>query len=131
MIRGLGLDLCAIDDMAARLTDLASVFFANHFTPAEMSELRTRASRDPARHAAGRYAAKEACVKALSTAAGGHRLVDVLDYREIEIVSAAGSPPYIRLHGQLQLAVRKIGIERMMLSMTHEHNMAAAVVIIE
>lgn len=131
MIRGLGIDLCAIDEMATRLDDLASMFAAAHFTPTEMSEIRSRGSQQPAQHAAARFAAKEACLKALASAAGGRQLVPQVDFREIEVVTSATQPPYLMLHGALRTVARQLGIERILLSITHEGNFAAAVVTIE
>lgn len=131
MVRGVGIDLCAIDEMAGRMDDLASSFIATHFTPNEMRDVRSRPSGKPGQHAAARYAAKEACLKALSQVSAGNKLVPKVDYREIEVISTVEKPPYLMLHGHMREIARKLGIERVFLSLSHEQNMAAAVVVIE
>lgn len=90
------------------------------FRPGEAGYARGR--RRPGRHLAARFAAKEAAVKALGTAAGADLAIPL---RDIEIVS--GPPPRIRLHGIARQEADKAGV-RLEVSMTHSRDLAAAVV---
>ncbi len=130
MIRGIGIDLCHIGDMRTRLEDVASVFAAAHFTPEELAVIRTRASHDPAQHAAARYAAKEAAVKALSQATPEDQWLSCIDYREIEIVGAADAVPRVRFHGNMRRIAETLGIQHVLLSLSHEADMTAAIVVL-
>ncbi|MBI2343741.1 MAG: 4'-phosphopantetheinyl transferase superfamily protein [Deltaproteobacteria bacterium] len=90
MIRGIGIDLCEIPAMEARLADPASHFLATHFTAQERATLAERGSGWPAQHAAARYAAKEAVIKALSQAAGGAVLLPTIGGAHVPCGSASG-----------------------------------------
>jgi holo-[acyl-carrier protein] synthase len=130
MIRGMGIDLCSVGAMRARMGDRASHFCAAHFTPDEMRDIDGAESRNPAQHAAARYAAKEACIKALSQASHGQRLVAQVDYREIEVVRPTGEGPALRLHGAMQRVAASLSITQCLVTLTHEEEMAAAVVVV-
>jgi len=82
--------------------------------------------RAPARHLAGRFAAKEACAKALGTGfSSGVRLKD------IEVVSGpggAGGKASLKLYAE---AGRLLGDRRAHLSIAYEADLALAVVVIE
>lgn len=129
MIAGVGLDLVDIAGFAAQLADPASALVEGTFTPAER---RDAARTDPARHLAARFAAKEAFVKAWSSAnfAGRPRLSGV-DLREIEVVTDGWGRPSLRLHGRVAAATAPLGPVRLHVSLSHDGPMAAAVVIVE
>lgn len=78
----------------------------------------------PAQHYAARFAAKEAMLKALGVPKG-------LGWKELEVVSEAGRQPVIRLRGRAEQAAREQGVAHMFVSLTHEKDMAAAVVVAE
>lgn len=130
MIRGLGIDLCDIAEMRQRMNDVASAFATTHFTPRELAAIRTRPSGDPAQHAAARYAAKEACLKALSIAANGTQQITQPNYRDIEVLNEASGAPHIVLHGAMQRLAQELGIQQLCVSLTHEAELAAAVVVL-
>ncbi len=75
---------------------------------------------------AARFAAKEAAVKALGTgfAAG----VGPLD---VEVVSLSSGKPELRLHGAAARRAGELGAAAAHISLTHERDAAAAVVILE
>jgi holo-[acyl-carrier protein] synthase len=91
MILGLGTDLCSITRIEAALERHGTRFLARSFTPAEIALADSR----PANRAATlakRWAAKEACAKALGTGFGrGFGMTD------IEIVHDALGAPGLRL----------------------------------
>ena len=81
--------------------------------------------RHPAIHFAGRFASKEAAMKALGT---GHSQ-GVL-WRDIEVVRQPGGPPQLKLHGGAARRFTKLGGQTSQLSITHTDTLAFAQAII-
>ena len=54
-----------------------------------------------------------------------------LSWQDLEVVSETNRQPVVRLRGKAEEAARAQGIARMFVSLTHEHDMAAAVVVAE
>ena len=114
---GVGCDLCAVKRMA-RAIDKAH-FYERVFLEQEREYLESRGA-GRAQSAAAMFAAKEAVAKALGTGfAGG-----VMPWT-IEITHAGGAPG-VRLHGAAQERLAALGGGRMLLSLSHEGNMAMA-----
>ena len=80
--------------------------------------------RDPVPHIAGRFAAKEAAMKALGT---GHSQ-GVL-WRDVEVIRRGG-PPQLRLHGGAARRFAAIGGRSSLLTITHSDDLAMAQVLI-
>jgi holo-[acyl-carrier protein] synthase len=130
-VRAVGIDLVGVDSFAQQLGSVGSAFAERTFTAGEL-----RAAGGPggaAQHLAGRFAAKEAFVKAFSGARPGHApVLPDMDWREVEVTPDGWGRPLLVLHGDLAAAVRAtLGPVRTHVSITHEPAMAAAVVIIE
>ena len=119
MILGVGIDVVDTERWARSLRRIQHEVF----TPQELADCADRVDRVDA--LAARFAAKEACLKALDTGIRGGAL------RQIEIVSAPGGAPRIRLEGALATRARKAFVQRAHVSLTHEGGIAAAVVILE
>src|SRR5215470_15167479 len=90
-IIGIGMDATEIERIQAALTRFGDRFIRRIFTAGEIAYAMRR--HNPAPHFAGRFAAKEAAMKALGT---GHSR-GVL-WRDIEVVRRGG-PPQLRLTG--------------------------------
>jgi holo-[acyl-carrier protein] synthase len=75
-------------------------------------------------HVAGRFAAKEAGMKAIGT---GHSQ-GVL-WRDVEVFREAG-PPQLRFHGAAAEHFARLGAERALLTITHAQTIAMAYVIL-
>src|SRR5713226_9029261 len=90
-IIGLGLDVTEIDRIAATIERYGDRFLRRVFTDGEIAYCTRR--RVPAIHFAGRFAAKEAGMKALGT---GHSQ-NVL-WRDVEVIRHGG-PPQLQFHG--------------------------------
>ena len=90
-ILGLGFDATDIPRIATTFERYGERFLRRVFTDGEIAYCTRR--RNPVPHLAGRFAAKEAAMKALGT---GHSR-GVL-WKDIEVVRASG-PPQLRLHG--------------------------------
>ena len=124
MIVGIGLDLIEPGRLAQSLEQHGERFEQRVFTPAEIADCAPRADRVQA--LAVRFAAKEACMKALRT--GWSR---GLGFRQIEVVRTGDGPPEIKLTGAAAERAREMGVKTVHVTLTHQPSMAAAVVILE
>ena len=119
MIVGIGLDIVEI----ARWSRVLAKIEAQVFTPRELAACAHRVDRVDA--LAARFAAKEACLKALNAGIREGAL------RLVEVVSAPGGAPEIRLQGALVEQARESGVRTAHVSLSHQQGFAAAVVILE
>ena len=122
-IVGLGFDATDIDRVAATLSRYGDRFRQRIFTSGEIAYCMRR--RVPAIHFAGRFASKEAAMKALGT---GHSR-GVL-WRDIEVVRQPGGPPQLRFHGGAGRRFEAIGGKSSLLTITHSTSLAMAQVLI-
>jgi holo-[acyl-carrier protein] synthase len=121
-IIGVGLDATDIPRIAATIERYGERFTHRIFTEAEVAYCMRR--RDPSIHFAGRFAAKEAAMKALGT---GHSR-GVL-WRDVEVVRRGG-PPQLQLHGGAARRFEAIGGHSSQLTITHSDALALAQVIL-
>lgn len=121
-IIGLGLDASDIDRVSDTIERYGDRFLRRVFTEAEIAYCTRR--RVSAIHFAGRFAAKEAAMKALGT---GHSL-GVL-WRDVEVVRRAG-PPQLQFHGGAARRFEAIGGVSSLLTITHTDTLALAEVLI-
>ena len=84
----IGIDVVSIARMGQ--ASKKEFFLGRVFTSSELDYAGSR--RTPERHLAGRFAAKEAVVKALSRG-----ILSGLSLKEIEVVNGADGRPYVRL----------------------------------
>jgi holo-[acyl-carrier protein] synthase len=121
-IIGLGLDATDIPRILATIARYGQRFTHRIFTEGEVAYCMRR--RQPAIHFAGRFAAKEATMKALGT---GHSQ-GVL-WRDVEVVRRGG-PPQLRLHGGAARRFDAMGGRSSLLTITHSDALALAEVLI-
>jgi holo-[acyl-carrier protein] synthase len=121
-IIGLGVDATDIPRIVQTIARYGERFTHRIFTAGEVEYCMRR--RQPAVHFAGRFAAKEATMKALGT---GHSQ-GVL-WRDVEVVRHGG-PPQLRLHGGAGRRFEKIGGRSSLLTITHSDALAFAQVLI-
>jgi holo-[acyl-carrier protein] synthase len=121
-IIGLGIDATDIPRIAATLERYGERFMNRIFTDGEIAYCRRR--REPAIHFAGRFAAKEAAMKALGT---GHSQ-NVL-WRDVEVVRRGG-PPQLHFHGGAARRFAAMGAQSSLLTITHSETLALAQVLI-
>jgi len=121
-ILGLGVDATDIPRIAATIVRYGDRFTQRIFTEREIAYCMRR--RQPAIHFAGRFAAKEAAMKALGT---GHSQ-GVL-WRDVEVVRRGG-PPQLRLHGGAARRFSAMGGRSSLLTITHTNDLAMAQVLI-
>lgn len=113
------MDATEIDRIAAMIERYGDRFVRRIFTDGEIAYSTRR--RDPAPHFAGRFAAKEAAMKALGT---GHSQ-GVL-WRDIEVIRAAGGPPQLRFHGGAARRLAHLKANSSVLTITHSQTLAIA-----
>jgi holo-[acyl-carrier protein] synthase len=121
-IVGHGIDLVDITEIRRWIEDSRDPLVQRCFIQDELEEVGD--GPDRVERLAGRFAAKEAVLKALGTGFGaGVAFSDVIIHR------AAGSPPQVRLTGGAAKAAANLGIIEWQLSISHTGAMAMASVI--
>lgn len=124
MIVGLGLDIAEIDRIEAAIARHGAPFLERLFTPREVAYCERFKNRYE--RYAGRFAAKEAAMKALGTGwARGVR------WRDIEVVRGDSGKPTLKLEGVAGEIARGMGVKNIVMTITHSGNLALAQVIFE
>src|ERR1700742_2010344 len=127
MILGLGSDLCDIRRIEKVLEEHGARFIARLYTDVERAKSEGRANR--AASYAKRFAAKEACAKALGTG-----LNQGVYWRDMGVVNLPGGKPTLRLTGGALKRLEKItpaGHQAQIdLTITDNFPLAQAIVII-
>lgn len=128
MIIGYGIDLCDIRRVEAALARFGERFISRCFTDIERARSEGRAER--AASYAKRFAAKEACAKALGT--GLHRGIY---WRDMGVVNLSSGKPTMQLTGGAAARLVDLtpsGYQAVIhLTLTDEYPLAQAHVIIE
>lgn len=120
-IIGLGFDTTDIPRVAEVLSKYGDRFLRRIFTDGEIAYCMRR--RNPVPHLAGRFASKEAAMKALGT---GHSR-GVL-WKDVEVVRVSG-PPQLQLHGGAARRADAMGVRKALLTITHSETLAMAQVL--
>jgi holo-[acyl-carrier protein] synthase len=121
-ILGLGFDATDIPRIGTTFERYGDRFLRRVFTDGEIAYCTLR--RNPVPHLAGRFAAKEAAMKALGT---GHSR-GVL-WKDIEVVRLSG-PPQLRLHGGAAAHADRMRVRSSLLTITHSDALAMAQVLL-
>ena len=124
MIVGLGVDITEVDRIQSAIETSGERFLRRIYTPAERAYCEQ--FKNKYERFAGRFAAKEAAMKALGT--GWRRGVRWVDF---EVVREAGGRPTISLGGAAKEIAAQLGVKRISLSITHTSVQALAQVIFE
>lgn len=122
---GVGVDLVEVARVQAIIADKGARVFERLLTGAERVYCESRP--DPATHVAVRLAAKEAVYKALQ----GSEAARGIGWREIEVTRAPDGRPDVTLSGVAATRARELGVVRVLLSLSHTHLAAVAVVVLE
>ena len=130
LLPAIGTDLVHVPGFAEQL-DTPGSTFTDVFTATEKRTAARKPAHLRAEHLAGRWAAKEAFIKAWSTALYGQPPViaqERLDWREIEVRPDRWGRVTLILHGGVAAAVRtSLGDVRVSLSISHDGDYATAV----
>jgi len=128
MILGIGSDLCDIRRIERSIERFGDRFTHRIYTEGERARSDRRAARAPSY--ARRFAAKEACAKALGTG-----LSQGVFWRDMEVVNLPSGRPTMRLSGGARERLREMtpeGFEPVIhVSLTDDPPLAQAFVVIE
>jgi holo-[acyl-carrier protein] synthase len=120
----MGVDIAEVDRVRGAIERHGEVFLRRIYTPKEREYCEQ--FKNKYERYAGRFAAKEAAMKALGT--GWRRGVRWVDF---EVVRDKGGRPTIKLDGEAQKIANELGVKRIALSITHTAAQALAQVIFE
>jgi holo-[acyl-carrier protein] synthase len=118
-----GIDIVYLADVTAALERFADRYVQRVFTRREAAYCQAASAPVAAARFAARFAAKEAAVKALQP---DHRWTD---WRAIEVRRGRSGRCTLVLHREAASLATRRGIEHLALSMSHEGELAAAVVV--
>lgn len=122
MIVGIGIDLVAIEDLKEKLHNQS--FVNKVFTGNEIDYCRSFRSSDE--HFAGKFAAKEAFMKAI-----GKGIQQGVWFKQIEVANAPSGAPSLNLVRQAIDVVSELKINKIHMSISHGKEYAVAIVILE
>ena len=122
-IIGIGIDATDIPRIEQAIARYGDRFLHRVFTDAEIAYCSAR--HRPAPHYAGRFAAKEAAMKALGT---GH--TQGVLWKSIEVVRGGG-PPRVVFHDGALRRFERLGATSALLTITHAETLALAQVILQ
>ncbi len=123
---GIGIDIEELKDWEKRSRD--PLFLARNYTLAEIDYCER--SPNPLASFAGRWTAKEAVVKAISSFKP-YYLKTTLGMSapliEIEILSSPSEAPLVALHGHPRKIAEESGIQKISLSISHSDHLAISI----
>lgn len=124
MILGMGSDLAEVHRIQQSVERYGARFLERVYTEIERSYSMRK--KNYAERLAGRFAAKEAGMKAIGT--GWRRGVT---WKDFEVVNEPSGKPTLKLSGAAARIAEQMGVKSIALSITHTAAMAMAVVILE
>ena len=127
MIVGTGIDLIQVSRIRKQLEKSGHRFFETLFTEREIGYCQKGSSLSRQSQCfSGRFCAKEAFLKAL-----GSGLRDGIFWKDMEILNDELGKPYFILRNRVQEIIKEKEITQVHLSISHDKNMATAMVILE
>ena len=123
-IIGIGIDLVKISRMEAIIRRWRENFLDKIFTHSEQQDCLAR--KAPHLHLSGRFAVKEALLKALGT---GMR--NGMRWKEMEIRRDSLGKPVLHLNGRTRQLAEEKGVSEILTSITHDHDYAIGQVILQ
>lgn len=115
-IVGIGVDLVDVERVRGLLARRPS-FARRVFTPEEVAYCQGRAS--PAECFAARWAAREACRKALGGVRG-------MRWHDVRVVRGPSGAPSLVLEGATRARAEALGVSEVLVALSHERRVAAA-----
>src|SRR3989337_371931 len=117
-MHSVGVDIIEIPRIRQALDRWGERFLSRVYTGAELKICRANPER-----LAGRFAAKEAVMKALGTGVRG------VGWREIEVLPMRGGKPLVFLSGRARDRAEAMGLSELAISLTHSNEFAIASVV--
>jgi holo-[acyl-carrier protein] synthase len=122
IVTGIGIDIVRVQRLKRWLATPG--LLERYFHPQELTASLSK-GKGGAQSLAARFAAKEAFGKALGTGLAGIVLKDII------VINRHNGKPEIRVVNTALGALENSGANRVHLSLTHEHEYAAAMVVLE
>ena len=116
---GIGTDITECLRITQMIERHGEIFITRVYTPHEIEYCSSRKSST--QHYAGRWAAKEAVLKALGTG-----WIRGITWRDVEVRNRQGGKPTIALAGGAREICEKLGIGEMQISISHCRSHATA-----
>ena len=124
MILGSGIDIIEVARVETARERHGERFLKRIFHPAETAYCLSNKSPGP--FLAARFAAKEAISKAFGTGIGAQ-----LGWRDMEIGRKESGEPFVILHGKGKKLFKSRRAKRLLVSLSHTANYAAATAVLE
>ena len=124
MVLGIGIDIIEVARIQASHERFGERFLNRILHPNEISYCMSY--REPAPFLAARFAAKEAISKAFGTGIGAQ-----LGWQDMEIGRKPSGEPFVVLHEGGQKLLEARGARKVLISLSHTQNYAAAVALLE
>jgi holo-[acyl-carrier protein] synthase len=122
MILGLGVDLVEIQSIEKNIQ--GDAFLRRVFTQDEVESVARY--RNKAEHLAGKFAVKEAFMKAI-----GAGIRQEVWFTQIEVLNNESGQPQVKVTGEAEKQFQQMGAKQAHVSISHSGGMAVAVVILE
>lgn len=124
MVLGVGTDLVEVHRIQESINRFGDRFLRRIYTDREQAYCLSKANA--AERFAGRFAAKEAGMKAIGT--GWHHGVT---WQDFEVTNELSGRPTLKLYGMAEKIAKDLGVGRVSLSITHTAQEGFAIVILE
>ena len=124
MVVGIGIDLAEVDRLEAAIAKFGERFLNRVYTEAERRYCESKPNKFE--RFAGRFAAKEAAMKAIGT--GWKRGVA---WRDFEVMRAPSGQPIIAFHGKAAEIAGELGVKKALVTISHSKANAIAQVLLE
>lgn len=112
MIVGLGTDIIEIVRIGEMIEKHGELFLQKVYTEAEIRYCQTK--RGALQHYAGRWAAKEAIMKALGTG-----FTKGVGWQDLEVLNQRSGQPVVRLSGGAERVADLLGIDQILITISH------------
>ena len=123
MVVGIGVDIVEIKRIRRALSNGDSMI-KRVFTPDEIQYCSRR--KNQFQHFAGRFAAKEAALKALGTG-----WQQGIRWRDVEVLAGDLGKPLLKLYGKAKELFEESGAKTPMVTITHADEYAVAMVVLD
>ncbi|MBI40955.1 MAG: 4-phosphopantetheinyl transferase [Leptospiraceae bacterium] len=130
MIYGIGVDIVHVPEFAAALQEPGTAFFDRYFSRTEFDYCEYAPDQQRAQRYAVRYAAKEACLKALDGARIHSPAAFRFQFPEASVCKDEYGRPFFQFHGRLAEFISALHLQAR-LSLSHTGDYAIAQVSME
>ena len=116
---GIGTDIVEVARIGDMIEKHDATFIQKVFTEGEITYCEPR--KAAVQHFAGRWAAKEAILKAIGTGWS-----NCIKWTDIEVINEMGGKPYVKLNGKAVTVCADRGIDEILISISHCNLFATA-----